>query len=307
MKGRYLLMKKILVLVLALILALGTCTAFAEGGIKIGCSIADLANVFYADITDGMKAAMNEGDELIITDAAFDQAKQIADIEDMIQQGVSVMLVDPVDSAAIRASLEACAAAGIPVVAFNSPCDDVDLVACTVATDNYMAGTLIGEALAKELGGKGKIAMLTYDVAVVCWDRAEGFVEGISAYPEMEVVVRQEITPGTDTALPVMENILQAYPEVTGVFCLNDPSAIGAAAAVQAAGLGDTIKIVGVDGSDDGKAAIADGRMLASAAQSPVDIGRLSIESAYAILAGEEVEKDVKVPSFLVDINNCNA
>ena len=307
MKGRYLLMKKILVLVLALILALGTCTAFAEGGIKIGCSIADLANVFYADITDGMKAAMNEGDELIITDAAFDQAKQIADIEDMIQQGVSVMLVDPVDSAAIRASLEACAAAGIPVVAFNSPCDDVDLVACTVATDNYMAGTLIGEALAKELGGKGKIAMLTYDVAVVCWDRAEGFVEGISAYPEMEVVVRQEITPGTDTALPVMENILQAYPEVTGVFCLNDPSAIGAAAAVQAAGLGDTIKIVGVDGSDDGTAAIADGRMLASAAQSPVDIGRLSIESAYAILAGEEVEKDVKVPSFLVDINNCNA
>ncbi|MBQ8507848.1 MAG: sugar ABC transporter substrate-binding protein [Clostridia bacterium] len=300
-------MKKILVLVLALILALGTCTAFAEGGIKIGCSIADLANVFYADITDGMKAAMNEGDELIITDAAFDQAKQIADIEDMIQQGVSVMLVDPVDSAAIRASLEACAAAGILVVAFNSPCDDVDLVACTVATDNYMAGTLIGEALAKELGGKGKIAMLTYDVAVVCWDRAEGFVEGISAYPEMEVVVRQEITPGTDTALPVMENILQAYPEVTGVFCLNDPSAIGAAAAVQAAGLGDTIKIVGVDGSDDGKAAIADGRMLASAAQSPVDIGRLSIESAYAILAGEEVEKDVKVPSFLVDINNCNA
>lgn len=299
-------MKKILVLVLALMLALGTCSAMAEG-IKIGCSIADLANVFYADITDGMKGAMNAEDELIITDAAFDQAKQIADIEDMIQQGVSVMLVDPVDSAAIRASLEACAAAGIPVVAFNSPCDDKDLVACTVATDNYMAGTLIGAALAEALGGEGKIAMLTYDVAVVCWDRAEGFVEGISAFPGMEVVVRQEITPGTDTALPVMENILQAYPEITGVFCLNDPSAIGAAAAVQAAGLGDTIKIVGVDGSDDGKAAIADGRMLASAAQSPVDIGRLSIESAYAILAGEEVEKDVKVPSFLVDINNCNA
>lgn len=299
-------MKKILVLVLALMLALGTCSAMAEG-IKIGCSIADLANVFYADITDGMKGAMNAEDELIITDAAFDQAKQIADIEDMIQQGVSVMLVDPVDSAAIRASLEACAAAGIPVVAFNSPCDDKDLVACTVATDNYMAGTLIGAALAEALGGEGKIAMLTYDVAVVCWDRAEGFVEGISKFPGMEVVVRQEITPGTDTALPVMENILQAYPEITGVFCLNDPSAIGAAAAVQAAGLGDTIKIVGVDGSDDGKAAIADGRMLASAAQSPVDIGRLSIESAYAILAGEEVEKDVKVPSFLVDINNCNA
>lgn len=228
-------MKKILVLALALVLALGCVSALAEENIKFGVSIADLANVFYADITDGMNSVLNEGDELIIMDAAFDPAKQIADIEDMIQQDVAVMLIDPVDSASIRSSLEACQEAGIPVVAFNSPCDDTDLVASTVASDNYLAGQLIGEALAQELGGTGKIAMLTYDVAVVCYDRAEGFVDALSAYPDMEIVVRQEITPGTDTALPVMENILQAYPEINGVFCLNDPSAIGAAAAIQAA------------------------------------------------------------------------
>ena len=298
-------MKKILVLVLALVLALGTVSAMAEG-IKIGISVADLSNVFYVDITDGMKAALQDGDELIITDEAFDPAKQIASIEDMIQQGVSVMLIDPVDSASIRSSLEACKAAGIPVIAYNSPCDDADLVDSTVATDNFLAGQLIGEALAEALGGEGKVAMLTYDVAVVCYDRAEGFVDALSKYPGMEVVVRQEITPGTDTALPVMENILQAYPEITGVFCLNDPSGIGAAAAIQAAGLGDTIKIVAVDGSDDGKAAIADGRMLASAAQVPYDIGRIAVETAYKLIAGEEVEKDVKTPSFLVNIDNCN-
>lgn len=297
--------KKILVLVLALVLALGTVSAMAEG-IKIGISVADLSNVFYVDITDGMKAALQDGDELIITDEAFDPAKQIASIEDMIQQGVSVMLIDPVDSASIRSSLEACKAAGIPVIAYNSPCDDADLVDSTVATDNFLAGQLIGEALAEALGGEGKVAMLTYDVAVVCYDRAEGFVDALSKYPGMEVVVRQEITPGTDTALPVMENILQAYPEITGVFCLNDPSGIGAAAAIQAAGLGDTIKIVAVDGSDDGKAAIADGRMLASAAQVPYDIGRIAVETAYKLIAGEEVEKDVKTPSFLVNIDNCN-
>ena len=297
--------KKILVLVLALVLALGTVSAMAEG-IKIGVSVADLSNVFYVDITDGMKAALQDGDELIITDEAFDPAKQIASIEDMIQQGVSVMLIDPVDSASIRSSLEACKAAGIPVIAYNSPCDDVDLVDSTVATDNFLAGQLIGEALAEALGGEGKVAMLTYDVAVVCYDRAEGFVDALSKYPGMEVVVRQEITPGTDTALPVMENILQAYPEITGVFCLNDPSGIGAAAAIQAAGLGDTIKIVAVDGSDDGKAAIADGRMLASAAQVPYDIGRIAVETGYKLIAGEEVEKDVKTPSFLVNIDNCN-
>lgn len=298
-------MKKILTLVLALALVLCV-PAMAEGGIKIGCSVADLANVFYADITDGMNSALHDGDELVIMDADFDVATQISQIEDMIQQGVAVMLIDPVDSAAIRPSLEACAAANIPVVAFNSPCDDTDLVASTVATDNFRAGQLIGEALAEALGGSGKIAMLTYDVAVVCYDRAEGFVDAISAYPDMEVVVRQEIEPGTDTALPVMENILSAYPEITGVFALNDPSAIGAATAIQAAGLGDKIKVVGVDGSDDGKAAIADGRMLASAAQKPVDIGAQSVETAYKLLAGEEVEKDVKIPGDLINIDNCN-
>ena len=175
-----------------------------------------------------------------------------------------------------------------------------------MASDNYLAGQLIGEALAKELGGAGKIAMLTYDVAVVCYDRAEGFVNALSNYPDMEIVVRQEITPGTDTALPVMENILQAYPEITGVFCLNDPSGIGAAAAIQAAGLGDQIKVVAVDGSDDGKVAISEGRMLASAAQQPFEIGAQSVEAAYSLVAGEEVEKDIKIPTTLVDITNCN-
>lgn len=299
-------MKKILVLALALVLALGCVSALAEENIKFGVSIADLANVFYADITDGMNSVLNEGDELIIMDAAFDPAKQIADIEDMIQQDVAVMLIDPVDSASIRSSLEACQEAGIPVVAFNSPCDDTDLVASTVASDNYLAGQLIGEALAQELGGTGKIAMLTYDVAVVCYDRAEGFVDALSAYPDMEIVVRQEITPGTDTALPVMENILQAYPEINGVFCLNDPSAIGAAAAIQAAGLGDEIKVVGVDGSDDGKVAISEGRMLASAAQQPFEIGAQSVLTGYKLVAGEEVEKDVKIATTLVDSTNCN-
>ena len=276
-------------------------------GVKIGISIADLSNPFYVDIQDGMESAKNEGDELIIMDAAFDPAKQISDIEDMIQQGVDVMCIDPVDSAGIKSSLEACQNAGIPVIAFNSPVDDTDLVDCTVVSDNYMAGELIGEALAEELGGSGKIAMLTYDVAVVCYDRAEGFVSALSNYPDMEIVVRQEITPGTDTALPVMENILQSYPEITGVFCLNDPSALGALAAIEAAGKLDSIKVVAVDGSDDGKASIAAGRLLATAAQHPVDIGAETINACHSILSGEGVESELLIPVELIDATNANS
>jgi len=252
-----------------------------------------------------MKAALKDGDEQVVMDAGFDPAKQITDIEVMSQQGVRVMLIGPVDSKGIQASLNACAAANIPVIAYNSPVDDSSKVVSTVASDNFMAGQLIGEELAKALNGKGKVVMLTYNVAQVCLDRANGFKDSIAKYPEIEIVAEQEIQPGVDTALPVMENMLQSYPDLTGAFALNDPSAIGCAAAVEAANLLDKIKIVGVDGSEDGKKAILEGKMLASAAQHPIDIGSISIATAYKVLENpSSVEKDIKVPVELVNKDN---
>lgn len=275
----------------------------AEGeAIKIGVSVADQSNPFYIDIVDGMESAAKDGDELIIVDAGFDAAKQLNDIDDMIQQGVSVMLIDPVDSNAIKSAIEACDAAGIPVIAYNSPLNFE--IASTVATDNYLAGQLVGEAMGKALDGKGKVAMLTYNVAEVCLDRANGFKDAIANYPDIEIVEEQEIQPGTDTALPVAENILQSYPDLSGFFALNDPSALGCVAAVESANLLDQVKIVGVDGSDDAKAAIAEGKMLASAAQDPVTIGSEAVETAYKVIAGETVETDIKIPSYLVDESN---
>ena len=265
-----------------------TDTAASGETIKIGVSVADQSNPFYIDIVDGMESAAKDGDELVIVDAGFDAAKQLNDIDDMIQQGVKVMLIDPVDSNAIKSAVEACDAAGIPVV----------------ATDNYLAGQLVGEAMGKALDGKGEVAMLTYNVAEVCLDRANGFKDAIAEYPDIKIVEEQEIQPGTDTALPVAENILQAYPDLAGMFALNDPSALGCVAAVESANLLDQVQIVGVDGSDDAKAAIAEGKMLASAAQDPVQIGSVAIETAYKVIAGEEVEKDIKIPSYLVDASN---
>lgn len=279
-----------------------TDTAASGETIKIGVSVADQSNPFYIDIVDGMESAAKDGDELVIVDAGFDAAKQLNDIDDMIQQGVKVMLIDPVDSNAIKSAVEACDAAGIPVIAYNSPLNFE--IASTVATDNYLAGQLVGEAMGKALDGKGEVAMLTYNVAEVCLDRANGFKDAIAEYPDIKIVEEQEIQPGTDTALPVAENILQAYPDLAGMFALNDPSALGCVAAVESANLLDQVQIVGVDGSDDAKAAIAEGKMLASAAQDPVQIGSAAIETAYKVIAGEEVEKDIKIPSYLVDASN---
>lgn len=296
-------MKKRVALSLLGVMVLGSSMTASAEGVKIGVSVADQSNVFYIDIVEGMESAAQEGDELIIVDAGFDSAKQLNDIDDMIQQGVSAMLIDPVDSNAIKAAVAACDEAGIPVIAYNSPLNFE--IASTVASDNYMAGELVGNALGEALGGKGQVAMLTYNVAEVCLDRANGFKDALAEnYPDIEIVEEQEIQPGTDTALPVAENILQSYPDLAGFFALNDPSALGCAAAVESAGLLDQVKIVGVDGSDEGKAAIVDGKMLASAAQHPVEIGSIAVETAYAVIAGEEVEEDIKVPVELVDATN---
>lgn len=296
-------MRKIFAGMVLSLAVMGTATIVSADPIKIGVSVADQSNPFYVDIIDGMNEAIGKDDELVILDAGFDSAKQLNDIDDMIQQHVSAMLIDPVDSNAIKSAIDACNDAGIPVIAYNSPVN-FD-VASTVATDNYQAGQLVGKAMGEALGGKGQVAMLTYNVAEVCLDRANGFKDTLTSdYPDIEIVDEQEIQPGTDTALPVAENILQAYPELNGFFALNDPSALGCAAAVESAGKLDQIKIVGVDGSSEGKEAIVAGKMLASAAQEPVTIGKVAVDTAYDVIEGKEVEKDIKIPSFLVDASN---
>jgi len=304
MKRRILSIATCLVLALTLLAGCADDAPGSDGSITIGVSVADQKNPFYLEILDGMRSAMKEGDQLIIMDAAFDLAKQISDIEDMIQQGVQLMLIDPVDSNGIQAALNACQAADIPIICYNSPVDDSSLVKSTVASDNFMAGQLIGEELARVLNGEGDVVMLTYNVAQVCLDRANGFKDSVNKHPGINIVAEQEIQPGVDTAMPVMENMLQAHSNLSGVFALNDPSAIGAAAAIESANLLDSIFIVGVDGSEEGKRAILDGRMLASAAQHPVDIGRISVETAYRVLAGESVDHNIMVPVELITIAN---
>lgn len=276
-----------------------------EGGeITIGVSIADQKNPFYTDIVAGMEEVANGKAKLVIMDGNFDQAKQISDIEDMLQQDVDVMLLDPVDGKGVQAALESCKAKGVPVVTFNSAVEDASMVVSNVATDNFMAGQLIGEALGKALEGKGKVGMYTYNVVKVCKDRADGFKDALSKYPDIEIVVEQEGTPGVDTALPAMENILQSHKDLNGMFALNDPSAIGCIAAIESAGKLGEVLVVGVDGSADGISNIKAGKMFASAAQQPLDIGKVAVETALKVVAGETVEADIKIPSFLVDQSN---
>lgn len=278
----------------------------SEEGIKIGVSAPDLTNVFFIQIKDAMEAALqNENDEIIIQDAGSDQNKQMNDVADMISQGCDVICISAINSEGVRATLEACKEADIPVIAFNTAVKNSELVECTVVSDNVEAGRLCAQALAEALDGKGKIVEITYSTTEVCYDRQMGFEEELKNYPEMEIIQTRDVEKArSDYSQPVMVDFLNANPQIDGVFTINDPTARGAIAALKEAGRLEETKVVAIDGSDEGKDFIRAGEMVASAAQDPEQIGTTCIETAYKLLAGEEVEENVVVPMSIITAEN---
>ncbi len=275
--------------------------------VVIGCSMAVMTNPFYVAIKKGMDSVLKSGDRLNCVDAKLDGAKQLNDVEDMIQQGVDMILLDPVDSKGVRSILESAKKAGIPVIAFNNAVENGDeMVASTIVSDNEMAGKLCGQSLAKAIGDKGDIAILDYNIVTTAKLRANGFVDEISKnHPNIKIVNRQEMSAAsTDIALPIMENILQSTPEITGVFAINDPAAIGAIAAIENSGRRGQIQVCGVDGSDDAFEMIKAGKMLSTAAQFPAEIGEACINSTYSFLSGDKLDTVQMIPVAIIDATN---
>ncbi len=277
----------------------------SEEGIKIGVSAPDLTNVFFIQIKDAMEAALqNENDEIIIQDAGSDQNKQMNDVADMISQGCDVICISAINSEGVRATLEACKEADIPVIAFNTAVKNSELVECTVVSDNVEAPS-VRSGLGRGFDGKGKIVEITYSTTEVCYDRQMGFEEELKNYPEMEIIQTRDVEKArSDYSQPVMVDFLNANPQIDGVFTINDPTARGAIAALKEAGRLEETKVVAIDGSDEGKDFIRAGEMVASAAQDPEQIGTTCIETAYKLLAGEEVEENVVVPMSIITAEN---
>lgn len=274
--------------------------------IKLGVSAPDLTNVFFIQIKEAMEAALaSPDDELIIQDAAGDQNKQMNDVSDMINQGCDVILISAINSEGVRATLEACKEADIPVIAFNTSVKNPELVQCTVVSDNKEAGKLCAQALAEALDGKGKVVEITYSTTEVCYDRQIGFEEELKNYPDIEIIQTRDVEkPKSDYSQPIMVDFINANPVIDGVFTINDPTARGAIAALKEAGRLDVTKVVSIDGSDEGKGFIRADEMIASAAQDPAGIGTTCIETAYRLLSGMTIEEKVVVPMSIITKEN---
>ncbi len=277
--------------------------------LKIGVSLPNMTNVFFLQIRDGIESALKgDQDEAIIADANGDQNKQLNDVTDMINQGCNVIALSPINSEGVRATLEYCRDAGVPVIAFNVGVAEnlKSLVATTIVSDNEVAGHMCAQALAEAMGGKGKVVEITFSTTTTCYQRQKGFEDEIKAnYPDIEILQSKDVEKATaDYSQPIMVDFINANPVIDGVFCINDPTGRGAIAALKEAGMINDVKVVAVDGSDEGKDFIRAGEMVASAAQQPEVIGQKVTEASYKLIAGEEVAADDIIEMYIIDSTN---
>jgi ribose transport system substrate-binding protein len=264
-------------------------------------------NPFFVDLNDGMKQVIEaHGDQLITLDSQFNSLKQKNDISDLMLKGVSGVFINPVNWEGIKGSLLQGKEKGVPCVVIDAPVKDEDLVLCQVASDNVEAGRLAARALA-QVKPDAKVVILHLSVNKACIDRVAGFQEEAAKYPDMKILDIQEGKGSTEGARPVMRDLLGRFPELTAVFPINDPSALGAISALESAGKLNDVTVVTVDGSAEGVGAIKAGKLHSTSAQSPREIGRVAAEKLYEHLEGKPVEKDIKIPVELVTKENADA
>jgi len=302
-------MKKLTFVLAALLLILSTGCSMeppswakpSTGGdmnnIKIGLSISTLNNPFFVSLKDGVVNEANKhGVETIVLDAQNDSAKQSNDVDDLIQKGVNVLLINPTDSAAISTVVQSANNLGIPVITLDRSSDKGDVKAL-VASDNVKGGKMAAEYIEKLLGKNAKVIELEgVPGASATRERGKGFHE--VADQDLKVIAKQAADFDRTKGLNVMENLLQANPDVQAVFAHNDEMALGAIEAIKSSG--KNIPVIGFDGNDDALKSINDGKLTGTVAQQPELIGQLAVQAAFNVQQGKSVDKFIPVPLKLV-------
>ena len=264
---------------------------------RIGLVISTQNNPFFVTLKEGAEAKAKElGHDLIVLDSQDNPAKELGNVEDLLVKGVDVLLINPTDSDAVVSSVKAANRSKIPVVTLDRAANGGNVVS-HVASDNVLGGEMAGNFIVEKLGGKGKVVELEgIPGTTAARDRGTGFNK--AAAGKLEVVAKQVADFDRTKGLNVMENILQAQPEIQAVFAHNDEMALGALKAIEASGR--DIFVVGFDATDDAVAAVKEGKLAATVAQKPAEIGAIGVEVADKIVKKQAVEKNVPVALELV-------
>lgn len=262
--------------------------------VTIGASLLTQQHPFYVALADAMKQeAAKDHATLDIAIANQDLSKQIADVQDFVTRKVNVIVISPVDSKGVKAAVMAAQNAGIPVITVDISAQGVQ-VASHIATDNYAGGLMAGKLMCKVLGGKGKVGIIDYPTVQSVIDRVTGFKKALGGCPGVQVVAVQ---PGITRAeaLTTAQNMLQAHPDLDGIFGFGDDAALAAAVAGKSAG--NRVKVIGFDGMPEARAAVdKNPNFVGVIRQYPEKMGSIAVDTAVKIADKQQVAKEIPVP-----------
>ena len=262
-------------------------------------------NTFQSTMNDTFKKLCAEkGYDYVCLDPDYDVNKQLNQISDVTNRKVDAVFLIPVDSQGLHQGLETLAGKNIPVINVDTPVVEADrgLVKSVIATDAYQAGTLVGQEMVKKYPNGAKIAILDFPSNESCVNRVKGFEAGLgSSAGKFKIVAQQDGKAALDKSMPLAEDIIQAHPDLNAFFCINDPSALGAVAAIKASGKKD-IGVFSIDASPDGKAALIDGSFTSVACQVPIEIAQTAFQKAEELSQGKTIDKQILLPSHVVTV-----
>jgi len=271
-----------------------------EAEFVVGVSLSTLTNPFFLDVQEGIEAAAEENNVVVhVVGANDDAAVQSADIDDLLQLGLDLIIINPVDAEAIVTTVEYINNTHeIPVITLDRTSDGGEVIS-HVASNNVAGGVQAAEFILEQIGEDGVVVELEGQPgASAARERGEGF--NSVADDSLNVIARQTANWSRAEGLSVLESILQANPEIDAVFAHNDEMALGAIEALRALDMLEDVLVVGFDGIDDALAAIESGEMAATVAQQPVLMGRMALEAGIEYLNGNDVEASIDTPLQLI-------
>jgi len=242
------------------------------------------------------------GDILISRDPCQDQEKQNAQIQEMIEEGIQVLFLNPVDWEKVKPALEVCREAGVVVIDVDTVVKDTEYVVSIVETDNYLAGVLCAEEMMRRMDS-ARIVIIGNPIQTSIMNRVQGFLDTIEGNHNYEVVYTGTGAGEFEVSAEVMTDFLKKNIAFDVVLGGNDPTALGALATLQQYRK-EGILIYGIDGSPDFKAMLELGYASGTSAQSPKTIGKVAAETAYDYLSGKEVESYISIEPYMITKEN---
>jgi ribose transport system substrate-binding protein len=274
--------------------------AAASGGKTIGVSIQNREAQFYQDMEAGMKSeAAKFGYTVLVVDASRDNSKQQSQVEDFISQKVAAIVLTPYDSQAIGSAIVEANKANVPVFTADIANGSAQgKVVAHIASDNVQGGAQAGKLMCAALGKSGgSVAIIDEPEVTSVQDRVKGFKAALaSGCPNVKIVADIDGGGERAKASSSMDDILQAHKDLKGVFGINDDSALGAAKAIDAAGLKGKVAVVGYDATPEARTAIAGGSMYGDAIQHPDQIGSKTIDAIHDSFSGKVPPAKIAVP-----------